>query len=163
MSVANINGNPARFQNSRLLFDEGSGAYSNVLGAYVDGTISIKTGGREVIAYKDRGVIQAPLEGDDMPAEVEIEVLYTNQADATSFIAKLLAAGTNGLAKAHAIELEIPDARGSTNGHRHIFSAAVIDKDSIQITGGQKMDKLKFKFTNHALYTGPVRYTSPRS
>lgn len=163
MSVTNNNANPVRGQNARILFDEGSGAYVNVLGVMVDSTLTIKTGGREVIAYKDRGVIQDPLEGDDMPAEVEMEVLYNNQADSTAFINRLKAAGTGGLAKKHSIEIEIPDSRGSSNGHRHIFAAAVIDQESIQVTLGQKLDKLKFKFVNHALYGGPVRYTSPRS
>ena len=150
--MASINANVRRFENGGIImFTDGATTYDNILNV-VAGSISWNAAMREAIEYKDRGVLQVPLEGDDMASDVEVTV-HAGEQVAAGLMTILVAAGTAGLKKLFTnLIIKIPNFRGDATGESFTWASAYIPEPP-QYKTGEKLDTITFKF--RAL-SGPV-------
>jgi hypothetical protein len=115
-----------------------------------DGEVSFNIVRREAVHFKDRGVYQAPLEGDDELGECTVEVNCGALAvgAGTSLVSLLNADGSsssNTALEYATIILDFPVSRGGSTGQRVTLTNCSM-KTGIQWTKGMDTDKLKFSF-----------------
>ena len=113
-----------------------------------DGSVSFNIIRREKVDFKDRGVYQPPIEGDDELGECEVEVNCGALAvgAGTSLVSLLNADGvtTDNLAKEYTtLVFKFPVSRSGSTGQTVTLNNVSI-KNGIQWTKGMDTDKLKF-------------------
>lgn len=98
------------------------------------------------IPYKDRSVVQAPLEGEDEPGEIEL-TLRVGKHDA-ELLETLMArkASPDGTVREHTIVIKIPSSRGAVTGDS-ISTASASVMEAPQFTAGAEFDTVTFKFS----------------
>jgi hypothetical protein len=156
MAVVNTNGTLMRWLNGGTLTITGAADTHPILNIH-EGALSWKGVMRERIHYKDRGVHQQPLEGDDTLGELSVEVNCGALAGSTSLHTLLSVedATSAHVAKEYAsFIMDFPDTRGASAGQRVTFSNVSIDP-SPQWTKGEDYDKLSFtaKFRSFTIAT----------
>ena len=156
MAVVNTNGTLKRWLNGGTLTITGAADTHPILNIH-DGGISWKPPMRDRVHYKDRGVNQQPLEGDDVLGELSVEVNCGALAGSTSLLTLLTAedATDTNVAKEYAsFIMDFPNTRGSSAGERITFTNVSIDP-SPEWTKGMDYDKLKFtaKFRSYTVAT----------
>ena len=154
--MANINSNPVfRFENGGTLELTVGGTTYTILNIK-DGSLSFQPGMYERVNYKDRGVNQTPLEGDEMLGELECTIRCGAKQGADSLYAQLMTAGSSGLAKLFTILVaKWPAYRGASTGESATFSNPWLAEPPkfTAASGGQGLDELSFKMS---FKTGPT-------
>lgn len=117
------------------------------------GTLKWTPAMRTRIEYKDRGIPQAPLEGDDGYSDIELEVKIGDYEGVDSIYTKLMAAGSSGLAKQLTnFIVTIPNYRGASAGQTITWttsgtSVVYVSEPPSYTAGGENdgLDKLTVK------------------
>lgn len=143
--MPDVNANVRRFENGGTL-EINDGTARNVLNI-VAGSLEWTPAFRERIVFKDRGAIQTPKLGDDMPSEVSCTVRTGKFAGATELYAILMAAGTGDAPKLFATTtIKIPDSRGAVTGESLTWTNAWLAEAPTYKAGGEgELDTLSFK------------------
>ena len=153
--MANANSTVRRIENGGTLDLTVSGTAYTILNIK-DGTLEFEPGMYERVNYKDRGVNQTPLEGDEMLGKLSLTVRCGAKQGADSLYAKLLTAGSSGLAFLFtSLVVKWPDSRGASTGESATFSNLWLAEPP-KFTGassGQGLDELSFTMN---FKTGPT-------
>lgn len=129
MASSNINASPRRWENGGTIkIISGADDYS-ILNVE-QGVIELVEPTREAVEYKDRGVQQQPLEGDDIMGSLKVDVKSGSFVGATSLRGLLLAAGSSGLVKEYSIEIKVPGSRGDATGESLTCTNCFHDRNS---------------------------------
>lgn len=114
------------------------------------GSLKFDPGFYDPIEYKDRGVIMVPLEGDEMPGDVEFEVFFSGGADASDVIKHLMQRDTtNYLMKEYTIVAKFPNNKGAAAGHQVTFAHCILPQGGIGYQSGEKLDSVKAKMRHN--------------
>ena len=156
MAAVNTNGTVTRWLNGGTLTITGATDTYPILNIH-EGAINWKPPMRERQYYKDRGVQQQPLEGDDILGELSVEVNSGALAGSTSLMNLLIAedATDTQVALEYASFLfRLPNTRGSSAGQLVTFTNVSIDAPP-EWTKGERNDTLKFtaKFRSMSVAT----------
>lgn len=152
MADVQVNLVPKRWLNGGVVKLVGA-TDSYIINNIHDGAFDFAPLRRETIQYKDRGVYQAPIEGDDTLGEGTIEVMCGALQGSTSLIPQLIQDGptTSNLAfEFTSMVLDFPVSRGGSTGERVTLGNVSIKPD-IKWSKGETMDKLTFGF-NYRTY-----------
>lgn len=145
MAVVNTNGTVKRWLNGGTLTITGASDTHPILNIH-EGALTFKPVMRERLYFKDRGVQQQPLEGDDTLGELSVEVNCGALAGATSLLNLLLAEDATDaqVAKEYAsFIMDFPNTRGSSAGERVTFTYVSIPEPP-EFSKGTDHDTLKF-------------------
>lgn len=139
--MANINAVPVVFEHGGII-TIGSDTILNV----EKGSMRFAPGIREVKEFTDRGVIQNPLEGDELPTDLEFDIKHTGGAGAAELF-ELMTAQPNpvtGYKKQYSIVVKFPDYSGATTGDQYTFAKCV--PVSFEFQAGAQFDTAKLRF-----------------
>jgi hypothetical protein len=147
MAAKNVNQTVMRWLNGGVIKIDDSTDVHTIANIH-DGALSFSPVMREPKYFKDRGVQQAPIEGDDTLGELTVEVNCgaLKQAADTSLLELLIADGSSStnLAKEYtSVIMEFPVSRGGTTGQRVTFTNCSVNAPP-EWNLGQDYDKLKF-------------------
>lgn len=156
MAVVNTNGTVKRWLNGGTLTITGAADTHPILNIH-EGAITFKPVMRERLYFKDRGVNQQPLEGDDTLGELSVEVNCGALAGSTSLLNLLIAEDATDaqVAKEYAsFIMDFPNTRGSSAGERVTFTNVSIPEPP-EFSKGTEHDTLKFtaRFRAHTVAT----------
>lgn len=158
MAALNVNTTLKRFLNGGILTLV-SGSDTLTIKNIEDGEMTFTPPTREVIEYKDTGVQQQALEGDDVYGEVSITLNAGQLAGSNSLYAELFTAGSGGLVNEFAsLTIDIPTSRGAATGERTVLSLLHTKMDPPpQFKKGSRLDELSFTMRCRT-WTAPVAY-----
>lgn len=150
--MATFNANPLRFDNGGVLLIGSDDVLELLPGSALEFTPCVYKN----IARLDRGVPQAPRDGDLEPGTIRIRARLGAHAT-TSLEQQLLAAGTNGLAKEFTIVVKWPDYRGASTGVQFTFATVCFDREKTRVSQGSDFDTVEFEGTYRT--AGPTKAT----
>lgn len=153
--MPDINTSVRRFENGGIL-DLVESATTNTIKNIVAGSLRWMPSMRERITYKDRGVQQTPLPGDDTLSEIEVEVRIGSYAASTLYALLMTADATSGALQVFdSLIIRIPAGRGATTGETLTWSDVWLAEPP-QWQAGAEIDTLRFKMQAKS---GPVAAT----
>jgi len=140
--MADINaGQHLRFENGGTITIAG-----DTLLNIVEGSLKWRSPGYETIEPMDRGVMLDPLEGNERPTEIELDVRLTS-GSAADLIGALTGAGTAGVKKTATIVATIFDNRGATTGDSWTFASCYLPEGyEYSAASGADTDRLSLRF-----------------
>lgn len=145
MAVVNTNGTVKRWLNGGTLTITGAADTHPILNIH-EGALTFKPVMRERLYYKDRGVQQQPLEGDDTLGELSVEVNCGALVGSTALMSLLIAEDATDaqVAREYAsFIMDFPNTRGSSAGERLTFANVSIPEPP-EFGKGTEHDTLKF-------------------
>lgn len=147
MAALDVNGTVMRWLNGGTLKITGAADTHTILNIH-EGSLTWTPVMREPKYFKDRGVQQAPIEGDDTLGELSVEVNCgaLKQGSGSSLIELLIADGSSStnLAMEYAsVIMDFPVSRGGSTGQRVTFTNASVNAPP-EWSKGDDYDKLKF-------------------
>ncbi len=156
MAVVNTNVTVKRWENGGTLTITGA-TDTHPIKNIKAGGISFKPVMRERLYYKDRGVQQQPLEGDDTLGELTVEVRAGALAGSTALMTLLVAedATDTHVAKEYAsFIMDFPNTRDSSAGERFTFTNVSIPEPP-DYNADVEQDTLTFtaRFRSHSVAT----------
>ena len=143
MADTNINtGVPIRFEADGQL-DITDGATTYDVKQIAQGTVEFEPGGYASISYKDRGVLQDDLEGDEIPSRIRFSIQLTS-FQAAQLYAILTARDTStGKKKKFTIAVKYAAYKGATTGQTVTFADCVLDTQ-VRIRAGAELDTMEW-------------------
>lgn len=145
--MPNINSAPYRIENGATI-EVTTGGTTYTLLNLKPGTIRFKPAFTERIEYMDRGVQQAPLDGDQMRGEAELEINAGPMQGSDSLYALLMTAGSSGASKLFtSLVVKQPPYRGGSTGESITFSNFYLSEPpEFRAAGsGQEWNSVSFK------------------
>lgn len=158
--MANVNSTVKFFQNGgKVTLTDGGSNY--VILNIMDGSVEVEPGFREVHEYDDRGIMQTPIRGKDMPTKIKLKLRVGSGISSSSgeFVNIIRQAGVGDLVKLFTnIIIEIPDSRGGSTGHRLTQTNIYSWPESNKFKAGTPWDEMDFECRSIADYAGFVTY-----
>jgi len=118
------------------------------------GSLKWTPGGYEAIPWKDRGVLKTPLEGDEMPTELEFEGFFTGVFTLAGAGADLYAVlkqrdTSTGNKKLFSVVAKIYDGKGVATFDTITFAYCYLPENGLSFEHGEKDDFIKVKLIDN--------------
>ena len=155
MAADTIHDVTRRFESGGILTISGFGADTLTIAGVVPGSLNFTPPGRQVLPFTDRGVQQAPLDGDDELGKVSFDVRGSKET--TNHLMTLVTAAPSGAtATEGTITIKFPDGRGASTGLVYAF-AGVSRGELPSYKAGTDFDVMSFSFMCRS-WTAPTTY-----
>jgi hypothetical protein len=156
--MANKNaGPPIRFENGGTLELGATGGAGDTILNVIAGTLQMQDGGYDMLKYKDRGVIQTPVQGDAKESTMSFDVRLNGQYDSGEVMKLLDSPVASGLATLLKVVVKIPFVKGGATGIQFTMDNVYLPQQ-YQYQAGTEFDTLKITFESKDAFIAKVEY-----
>lgn len=141
--MAAINdGQPIRFEAGGTITFTDSGSLNVEVNNRERGTLEVQDGGHEVLPFNNKGVMQTPLEGDELPSTIRLRVKLTKKHTNDIITLSQNRDTSTGRVKIYTVVVKWLDHKNVSTFTSHTF-AGVYFASKVRVTEGDRFDTVE--------------------